>query len=144
MIPTKACPVVLRRHHGITQILAFRHPVAGFQLVKGTIEHGEPAAVAAIRELFEESGIRDAQVTADLGLWRAPYQDQVWSFQLCETAAELLDAWVFETRDDGGHVFEFFWHALEAEFPEYCHMLFQEALRELRGRVMPLAGAPKA
>ena len=55
--PRKACPVVLLRTPGRIEILAFRHPIAGCQLVKGTIEAGETIQTAAERELLEESGI---------------------------------------------------------------------------------------
>jgi 8-oxo-dGTP pyrophosphatase MutT (NUDIX family) len=47
--------------------MAFRHPLAGCQLVKGSIENEEPSA-AAVRELYEEAGVR-ALADSDLGLW---------------------------------------------------------------------------
>lgn len=62
MIATKVCAVVVRDG----RLLMFRHPRAGGQLVKGSIEYGEDIGSAAIRELFEEAGIR-ARVVADLG-----------------------------------------------------------------------------
>ena len=37
MAVDKACPVVLR-HTTELEVLAFRHPLAGLQLVKGTVE----------------------------------------------------------------------------------------------------------
>ncbi|MDW3685348.1 NUDIX domain-containing protein [Cupriavidus sp. CV2] len=135
MTATKACPIVLRSRHGIVHILAFKHPAAGYQLVKGTIEQGESPPEAAIRELCEESGICDAHVVSDLGLWNASYQEQIWSFQLCESVAKLRDEWTFETSDDGGHMFEFYWHPLQRDLPEQCHPLFQSALREIRIRI---------
>jgi 8-oxo-dGTP pyrophosphatase MutT (NUDIX family) len=55
--PRKACPVIVRRTAGGVEILAFRHPKAGCQLVKGTIEPAESVRRAAERELQEESGI---------------------------------------------------------------------------------------
>ena len=39
----------------------FRHPLAGIQLVKGTVEPSEKPADAARRELFEESGLNTKQ-----------------------------------------------------------------------------------
>ena len=39
----------------------FRHPLAGIQLVKGTVEPSENPADAARRELFEESGLVSKQ-----------------------------------------------------------------------------------
>ncbi|MBV9701908.1 MAG: NUDIX domain-containing protein, partial [Methylobacteriaceae bacterium] len=49
----KACPVVLRRRPRGLEILVFGHPTEATQLVKGTIEHGEAPASAALRELRE-------------------------------------------------------------------------------------------
>ncbi|MBN3788084.1 NUDIX domain-containing protein [Burkholderia sp. Ac-20353] len=132
---TKACPILLRNHQGTTEILAFEHPSAGYQLVKGSIERGESAKDAAVRELREESGIRDAEVISDLGSWNAPYQGQIWSFQLCATRTTLPDEWTFETTDDGGHVFRLFWHPMHSSLPDPCHVLFREALREVRRRI---------
>jgi hypothetical protein len=42
MKPNKACPVILRRRNQL-EILLFEHPLAGVQLVKGTIERSEIA-----------------------------------------------------------------------------------------------------
>jgi ADP-ribose pyrophosphatase YjhB (NUDIX family) len=53
--PRKACPVVFRKKAGLMEILAFRHPIAGYQLVKGTININEGIEQAAERELLEES-----------------------------------------------------------------------------------------
>jgi len=54
----KVCPVVHQQVDGVLEVLAFRHPSAGNQFVKGTIEDGEPPPTAALRELREESGNR--------------------------------------------------------------------------------------
>lgn len=55
---TKVWPCVLRYQAG-WQILAFTHPLAGRQLVKGTLESGESLEQGALRELFEESGLQE-------------------------------------------------------------------------------------
>ena len=68
LAPTKACPVVLRRVDKL-EVLALEHPLAGFQLVKGSIEHDESPAAAAARELLEESGVIAISVSADFGIW---------------------------------------------------------------------------
>ena len=60
MIPNKVCPLVFR-DRALTLLLAFRHPLEGIQLVKGTIESGEQPPEAAPRELEEESGIGDSE-----------------------------------------------------------------------------------
>ena len=54
----KVVPVVLRVQNAETQILVFHHPLAGIQIVKGTVELNEMLEEAALRELFEESGIK--------------------------------------------------------------------------------------
>ena len=50
----KACPVMFR-DSSMRKILAFEHPEAGVQLVKGSIEPGENPRLAALRELAEEA-----------------------------------------------------------------------------------------
>ncbi|WP_454726412.1 MULTISPECIES: NUDIX hydrolase [Cupriavidus] len=135
MKPNKACPVVRRFAGDNLQVLAFEHPLAGLQLVKGTIEPGEPECDAALRELAEESGIVDARVVADLGVWETGYQGQVWSFQLCEPTSVLPDGWTHQTADDGGHDFRFFWHSLSAPRPAAWHWLFRDALGILQHRL---------
>jgi 8-oxo-dGTP pyrophosphatase MutT (NUDIX family) len=131
MKPNKTCPVVVRYKDGELQKLAFRHPAAGCQIIKGTIESGEPAAKAALRELFEEAGIQSATVSRDLGVWEAGYEDQVWSFHLCEVD-ELPDAWIHHTRDGGGHDFAFFWYSLHESPNDDWHPLFKGALQWIR------------
>ncbi len=42
-----------------TELLLFEHPRAGIQLPAGTVEAGEPHAVAAAREAREETGLLD-------------------------------------------------------------------------------------
>lgn len=131
MVPNKACAVVLSSSPP-AKLLLFRHPLAGTQLVKGTIEEGESPAQAALRELAEESGIHDAMVAADLGCWRADDRDQVWSFHLCRPGRALPEHWAHQTLDDHGHVFEFFWASLEDLPYTECHPVFQRALEFLR------------
>ena len=62
----KACPVVLRIKNNKLELLAFKHPNAGNQLVKGGIKKGEHLESACVRELEEESGIQ-AKVVKQLG-----------------------------------------------------------------------------
>ena len=49
----KACPVILRvNQNNELEILAFKHPMAGNQLVKGTIEDGETLEQACVLSLI--------------------------------------------------------------------------------------------
>ena len=134
MSPNKACPVILSSIPG-THILLFRHPIAGVQLVKGTIEKGETPAQAALRELSEESGIAAASVVSDMGCWDAGHLDQIWSFQLCFTPAPLPRQWTHQTLDDHCHTFSFFWAPLDNLPFADCHPVFRRALRFLTARL---------
>ena len=130
MRPNKACPVILSSTLP-PKILLFRHPLAGVQLVKGTIEHGETPTEAALRELHEESGISSAEVRQDLGCWDAGHLGQIWSFQLCQVPGDLPEHWSHQTLDDHGHQFDFFWAPLDDLPHAECHPVFQRALAYL-------------
>ena len=103
----KACPVVLRHKNNKLELLAFVHPKAGNQLVKGNIQKDEQLESACIRELAEESGIQ-AQVVKHLGIWEPDFKNQIWGFCLMHYEDILPDTWEFDTKDDGGHIFSFF------------------------------------
>lgn len=98
----KACPVVIRKHNNELQFLAFQHPLAGKQIVKGTIEAGESVEQACIRELAEESGLQ-GKVLTYLGDWDANFDSQVWGFCLMEIEGDIPDTFSYFTLDDGGH-----------------------------------------
>lgn len=131
--PTKACPVVVRMQADL-EILAFEHPLAGMQLVKGTIEPDETSAQAALRELFEESGVSASAVVADLGVWESGFESQIWSFQLCKVG-NLPDSWMHRTADDGGHDFSFFWHPILKQPSPQWHRVYQDALKYLANKL---------
>lgn len=141
MVPTKACPVVFRDSTA-AKIMVFRHPSAGIQLVKGTIESGERPADAALRELREESGIADAALCQDLGLWDAGHEGQIWSLHLCTVSRMLPETWHYRCGDDGGIDLHFFWHDLDAEPSENWHPVFQRALEFIRGRIKTVSTRP--
>lgn len=134
MTPNKVCPFVVRATTRGSELLMFRHPRAGCQLVKGSIEPGEAPPETALRELFEEAGIADAHISDDLGLWDANAWAQVWSFQRCEPAQPLPELWSHYCADGGGHVFEFFWHPL-AEDPTDAFPVFVRAVQFIRARL---------
>ena len=72
----RARPVVLRIHNNQLELLAFKHPKDGVQLVKGGIKTDESLENACIQEQEEESGIQ-AQAVKRLGLWDANSKGQV-------------------------------------------------------------------
>lgn len=127
MLPVKACAVVLSSTLR-PRILLFRHPLAGVQVVKGTIENSETPGEAALRELTEESGITGATIIDDLGCWDSGHLGQVWSFQLCQVQTQLPEQWSHQTLDDHGHLFEFFWASFDQLPHADCHPVFQRAL----------------
>lgn len=126
----KVCPLVLRKQN--REILLFKHPLAGVQLVKGTVEPFDCDFLsAAKRELVEESGIELVNRTTYLGAWESGFQEQRWHFVLCECEV-LPEHWVFHTQDDGGHDFEFFWHEVAKDISSHAHPVFQRALEQVR------------
>ena len=128
----KLCPVVLRYSAGAEpDILVFRHPLAGVQLVKGTLETGETIAAGALRELVEESGVAGT-VRRGLGSSADIAAGQLWHFVLVETGP-LPDDWAFDTADDGGQRFSFFWWPLNAAPGPDWHDSFVRALGHVRG-----------
>ncbi|WP_083188316.1 NUDIX hydrolase [Pseudomonas cerasi] len=130
MMVDKACPVVLRSRQAL-EILAFEHPLAGLQLVKGSVEPGESTDVAAVRELVEEAGIQ-GRVVRHLGTWRSHITGHTWAFHECHVAQDLPDTWVHHAEDDGGHEFRFFWHPLVSEPSDAWHQIYKDALGFLR------------
>ena len=133
-------PLVLRPGKNGLDILAFRHPLAGLQLVKGGIETGESAQDAGARELWEESGIR-ATATHMLCHIPADLTGPAWHLVRCETEP-LPDTWNHHCLDDGGHDFAFFWHNLNQKPNADWHPVFHKAL-EIAFGLFLLPGAPR-
>ncbi len=93
--------------------------------MKGSIETEAPAA-AAVRELYEEAGVR-AFANSDLGVWDAQ-NGHAWSFHLCTATTPLPETWTHRCEDDGGHDFYFFWHPLLNEPSPEWHSVHAQAL----------------
>lgn len=126
----KVCPVVLRTTAAGTSILVFRRPLAGTQLVKGTREAAETIEAGALRELAEESGIVAARVSMGLGSSATIVSGQLWHFVLVEPGP-LPEAWSFDTLDDLGHRFAFFWWRLADEPGSDWDRVFVQALNHV-------------
>lgn len=131
----KACPVLLRQREGRLQLLAFRHPQAGCQIVKGTVEEYEEPGETVLRELGEESGIVDARLIEPWGQLLLREEKQRWHLFLCQVERELPDEWTFYTTDGGGHDFAFFWHNLDDIASDEWPLAFRKALGFIRRRV---------
>ena len=131
----KVCPAVFRGVGADREILVFRHPLAGVQLVKGTLETGEAPQHGAARELREEAGIDGLPVAADLGTSALIADGQIWHF--FRFGGETLpEAWTHRCLDDGGHDFVFFWHRLDQEPGGDWHEVFRRALSYLRSHAI--------
>jgi 8-oxo-dGTP pyrophosphatase MutT (NUDIX family) len=135
MNKVKVVPLVLRRSGSNTELLVFKHPSAGIQLVKGSLELGESISDAALRELAEESGIISNELEGSLGSWNSGYEGQVWHFEEIRCNLQLNDNWKFFTHDGGGHWFEFFWHNIQEPPSQDWHPVFQHALAEIKHRI---------
>ncbi len=124
----KIVPVVIRSSDQGLEILAFQHPLAGIQLVKGTIERDEPYEQAAVRELFEESGLVAEPNPKFIGNLAVKLSRQDWYFYVCQIRTEMPEMWIHHCQDGGGLDFEFFWHPLYQQPDDNWHITFQEAL----------------
>lgn len=123
----KACPVVLHPDGAPLRHLLLHHPQAGTQLVKGTVNPDEDPTRAAMRELFEESGL-EAVAATPLGTSDTIQSDERWHFALCRVKPPVRDRWQHHCPDDGGHLFQFSWYTLTDPSPN-MDPRFQNALR---------------
>lgn len=130
----KACPLVIRKNKEQYEFLAFEHPLAGNQIVKGTIESGESLEAACERELFEESGLV-GKVVSNLGCWDAKFEGQVWGFCEIELDSTPAERWEHYCLDDNGHTFRFYWHALDSQLDENWHPLFKGAIEYVKSAI---------
>jgi len=133
----KVCPIVFR-DASMRQILAFEHPRAGVQLVKGYIEPGETVRAAALRELAEESGIADFGIAQDLGTFDSEHNGHVWSLQLCTFPQQLPETWTHHCAEDGGYDFRFFWYDVSQPPGEHWRPHYRRALHAIRERTRSL------
>ena len=136
MLVHKAWPIILRTEkNGRSEVLAFKHPLSGKQLVKDTIERGESPEEAALRELAEESGINKAYISKSLGIIKCSDYQQIWHFFLCESE-HLKEHWSFFTEDDGGLEFQFFWHPIDDPVNDGWHPKFLKALEHIKQQLI--------
>jgi 8-oxo-dGTP pyrophosphatase MutT (NUDIX family) len=118
----KAAACLVRKSARGPELLVFRHPLAGIQIPKGSIETGEDAAEAALRELAEESGVTAARLIGQIGHHEiqvgagptesGPPELQAWHTFLLVADRELPDTWSHEVSGsevETGLVFDFFW-----------------------------------
>lgn len=124
----KVCPLILRQQTSLTdvenntkyEILLFRHPNQSVQVVKGTVEHHEEILKACQRELQEESGlIVLAQHFKFLFEHDFVAHQQHWHVYFSQIE-NSQDHWSWQTLDDYGHRFDFFWCPLDEFLQRVC------------------------
>jgi len=128
-LPTKqkVYAYILRNNPAGRQLLVFDHvdyPEAGTQVPGGTVEPGEDLNNAVLREILEESGLKDLRFVQKLGVvrrdmreygMRAIHERHYFQFD-CEDP--LRETWISyeETPSDGTQgpiAMRFFWMALD-------------------------------
>lgn len=132
----KACAIVTRATNRGLEVLAFTHPSAGNQFVKGTIEKGEYPQNAAERELREESGLVSRSAMKPLGKQEIGPDRTLWHFFVWHSSG-LPDRWHHMAEDDYGHTFAFFWHPIDLPLDQDWHPIFHEAFEFVASRLSP-------
>ena len=125
--PVEKSVICLLRHGAI---LAFRHPLAGVQLPKGTREPGETPEDTARRELFEEVGVQAFDTLEPLGTWNCPEPASTWHVFVAQAPDGLPSAWSHAPTGGGpesGLVFEVMWIGLSSA-STVLHPLFLPVL----------------
>ena len=124
--PVKVFAYITHGNH----LLVFRHPdfpEAGIQVPAGTVEEGESAEAAVMREAFEETGLAYLTFAGFLG--ECVYDMSPWGgdsaqhrkFFHLELEGEAPATWRHDETDGGKKVpivFEFFWARLPDAVPE--------------------------
>lgn len=136
MKTNKVCPLVVRERNGDFEILAFQHPCLDYQLVKGTIELNEKPENAAVRELYEESGLRVAGKPQFLACTDELPDANVWYFYLCRVTHDPQENWNHLALDDGGHTFSFFWHRISENLNDSWHPLFHRVFSYVKPNLL--------
>lgn len=106
------CPIVLRQSANGPEIMAFRHPQAGRQIIKGVMEDGDVPREVALRELKSDSGLSPSAQPVDLGKSKGIEQGEAWHFFACPVAS-LPDEWNYICAADNDQEYAFFWQKLD-------------------------------
>ncbi|MFC0471335.1 NUDIX domain-containing protein [Halalkalibacter kiskunsagensis] len=112
----KAYGYVTRIKENKTQVLVFQHPIAeaGIQIPKGTVQPEEDTQYAVIREIEEETGLRNFHVEKLLAedLWKNDDGAIHNRFFYKISISNVADEWDYEPTGGGeeeGLTFHFFW-----------------------------------
>jgi len=152
----KAVAAVVREHGGRRELLVFRHPRAGVQLPKGTVEQDESVAAAVLRELHEESGLLLDAEPVPIGTWNrvldgsfgetATLDLHVWHLHLLPAPPGVPDRWSHRasgSAEEDGLVFAFHWLPIDAGLRGALHPVFGEAVTMLLTHLEGPAGGTR-
>jgi 8-oxo-dGTP pyrophosphatase MutT (NUDIX family) len=131
VITKKVCPLVVRQATSRLEVLAFEYPLAGKQLIKGSIEENENELDAAKRELCEESGLHLDNDFIFLIRSTEIVCNQEWVFFRGKTGG-LPDRWDHFCHDDRGHWFRLFWQPLDQPLSDDWHISFRNVFKLIR------------
>lgn len=116
----KVIAYICRFHQGLWQLLVFDHdktfPDAGSQVPSGTVEKGEDLTTALEREIFEESGLQNLMIVAQIDQYdfRHPTTEKMAQRHVFLALApnEDRDQWTHHVQGagmDSTLVFHFHW-----------------------------------
>lgn len=130
----KVCPCIFDQGSSNIHLLVFKHPTAGNQLVKGTVEDNETLNHATLRELKEESGISSAKIIKHLDTIdflikgganeNGPLELNRWHLYEVQTDQKLPKSWkhkAYGSKEEDGLTFKFFWQELNGNYIDYHH-----------------------
>lgn len=115
-------------------VLAFRHPLAGVQLPKGTSEPGETPDATERREFFEEVGVSLTQPMTSLGTWTCPEPASLWHIFVADAPLGLPHGWRHAPTGGGDEsrlIFEVMWVPMRDPTDTF-HPLFHPVLDRVR------------
>ena len=146
----KAVAVVLRSGEHAPEVLVFRHPLAGVQIPKGTVEDFETVESATLRELEEESGLALEAKPKIIGTWNrtvgggpdegGPSEINEWHIAILKPDTHLPDLWSHDATGspaEEGLTFEFFWLPVDKKLAENLHPLFAETAKIIAAHESP-------
>jgi 8-oxo-dGTP pyrophosphatase MutT (NUDIX family) len=130
----KAVAAVVRDNR---ELLVFKHPIAGVQIPKGTVEPDEGIQAATMRELAEESGLKYTDDPQIIGTWErivgggptedGPLEINLWHISILQAEGDHPDTWAHRATGspaEEGLIFEFFWVPIDQGLADKLDPLF--------------------